>query len=211
MVIDPINDPEGAKQKVKDSQLPPMGFGSPSDGVISTTLGGERPNPFHTPIPDAVPKSPHLNDLSGLHKYLDNANNQTQGENQANSEKPLNGYASLYKNTPAFNGATTNGNQEPNSEKSKNADTNPPKQGETPVAPASGETSSLGSQTPTESKATSQNQGSEQPVAKDSNPYNIRQEDRDALNELRNRHSQDKNADNPTPKEPQETGDRNIT
>jgi hypothetical protein len=97
-----------------------------------------------------------------LHKYLDNANNQTQGENQANSEKPLNGYASLYKNNPAFNCDTTNVNQEPNSEKSKNVDTNPPKQGETPVTPTSGETNSLGSKTPTESKSTPQNQGSEE-------------------------------------------------
>ncbi len=210
MVIDPINDPEGAKKAVKDSQLPPMGFGSPSDGVISTTLGGEPQNKLHTPIPDAVPKPIHLNDLSGVHNYLGNANNQdaqAQGEKQANHDQLVNGY----RNTPSFKDAAANGNQESNSEKSKNPDENPTKQGETSVTPASGETSSLGSQTPTESKATSQNQGSEQPVAKDSNPYNIRQEDRDALNELRNRHSQDKNADNPTPKEPQETGDRNIT
>jgi len=191
MVIDPINDKEGTKKTFADSKIPSRGFGSPSDGVISTTLGGEPQNPLLTKT-DSPSKPVSLNNLSGVHKYLDNANKQyaeAQAEKQANHDKSINAYASLYKDTPAFNGATANGNQESNSEKSNNADANPTKQGDTQVTPAS-DVSAPSSQ------PQQVNEGTSAP--------------KDKLAELQAKYGIKGNTETPKVTEPKETGDRNI-
>ena len=191
MVIDPINDREGAKQQAKDSQLPPIGFGSTGDGVISTNLGGEPQNQFHTPIPDAVPKPIQLHD-----SYQDKINNMSLPKTQTDLSS---GFDPSRYAAPKNESPQSFAQESPNPNKNTEA----------------GNVNSISSQAETPKNNLSGDYGQNaDPNATGDFTYFLKNPDASRImnaDDMRDRYSQEQDTNKSTSTEPPDTGESDIS
>ena len=190
MVIDPINDKEGTKKTFADSKIPSRGFGSPSDGVISTTLGGEPQNTLPTKI-DSPSKPIPLHD-----SYQDKINNMSLPKTQTDLSSGFDPsrYAAPKNESPQ---SVAQESRDPNQNSETGNVNSTSSQAETPKNNLSGD---YGQNT--------------DPTATGDFTYFLKNPDAPRsmnADDMRDRHSQEKAPDNPTPTEPPDSGESDIT